>query len=246
MSKKTIELNSATELNNSDTFVIDQGDETKKVTKEIAFSDINEKVDKALGVNEYDNTATYNVGDYCIYENILYKCTTSIVTAENFNSNHWTETEILSVLTTLSDGLTLRKNAITAYLASDFTVTQGNSYLPVNLTEKSRNGNNLSIYNGGVKIGIGISKVKINFSAIIESSVSRRSHFRIMKNNEGNTVSWIYKNVTASNAEFFSVSPILISVSENDVLNLYYYLEANDVIKGGIFTPTFFTVEVVE
>jgi len=39
----------------------------------------------------YDATATYAYGDYCIYQNDFYKCTTAITTAEAWNSGHWTK-----------------------------------------------------------------------------------------------------------------------------------------------------------
>ena len=44
--------------------------------------------------DQYDNTATYKVGDYCIHDNVLYKCTTAIATAENWTAAHWTATTI--------------------------------------------------------------------------------------------------------------------------------------------------------
>ena len=42
----------------------------------------------------YDDTATYNVGDYCIYSNQLYKCSTAIAVAESFTPAHWTACNI--------------------------------------------------------------------------------------------------------------------------------------------------------
>ena len=45
--------------------------------------------------DEYDSTLTYSIGDYCIHEYELYKCTTAIETAEEFNSEHWTKTTIM-------------------------------------------------------------------------------------------------------------------------------------------------------
>ena len=42
----------------------------------------------------YDDTSTYAVGDLCIYNNTLYKCTTAITTAEAWNASHWTATSI--------------------------------------------------------------------------------------------------------------------------------------------------------
>lgn len=44
---------------------------------------------------EYDNTSTYDVGNYCIYGGVLYRCSTAIATAEAWTAGHWT-----AVLTT--------------------------------------------------------------------------------------------------------------------------------------------------
>lgn len=40
---------------------------------------------------QYDSTATYAVGDYVLYDNILYKCITAVSTAESFDNTKWTQ-----------------------------------------------------------------------------------------------------------------------------------------------------------
>lgn len=52
-------------------------------------------VDESVITDEYDSTSTYNVGDYVIYENELYKCNTNIDIAEDWTSTHWTQTNII-------------------------------------------------------------------------------------------------------------------------------------------------------
>ena len=47
-----------------------------------------------LITNQYDSTQTYSVGDYCIYNNILYKCIIAINIAESWNPSKWTATNI--------------------------------------------------------------------------------------------------------------------------------------------------------
>ena len=49
-----------------------------------------------IGGKEYDNTATYDVGDIVKYQGQLYICITAITTAEAWNSNHWQATDVLS------------------------------------------------------------------------------------------------------------------------------------------------------
>lgn len=44
---------------------------------------------------EYDNTATYAVGDFVMYAGTLYKCTTAISIPEDFTPAHWTQTTIM-------------------------------------------------------------------------------------------------------------------------------------------------------
>lgn len=44
-----------------------------------------------LVADYYDNSETYTVGDFCIYDNALYKCSTEISTAEDFTIGHWTK-----------------------------------------------------------------------------------------------------------------------------------------------------------
>lgn len=50
----------------------------------------------------YDATATYVVGDYCIYGGQLYKCTTAISTAETWTAAHWTATNVAQMIAALN------------------------------------------------------------------------------------------------------------------------------------------------
>lgn len=66
---------------------------------------------KDIVSDKYSATNTYAVGDYCIRENVLYKCKTAITTGEEFDSNKWVQTtcgtefkELNSNLDTLSYG----------------------------------------------------------------------------------------------------------------------------------------------
>ena len=53
-------------------------------------------IDKQMGnkniAEEYDNTQTYAVDDYVIYDGDLYKCTTAVTSAEDFDPTKWTQT----------------------------------------------------------------------------------------------------------------------------------------------------------
>ena len=47
---------------------------------------------KDIVSDEYSATNMYAVGDYCIHENVLYKCKTAITTGEAFDSSKWVQT----------------------------------------------------------------------------------------------------------------------------------------------------------
>lgn len=42
----------------------------------------------------YSSESTYAVDDYCIYNNVLYKCVTAITTAESFDISKWSVTTV--------------------------------------------------------------------------------------------------------------------------------------------------------
>lgn len=57
--------------------------------------DLGGSVENILGnfATEYDSTSTYAVGDYVIYDGLLYKCVVAITTAESFDSTKWSKTD---------------------------------------------------------------------------------------------------------------------------------------------------------
>lgn len=57
----------------------------------------------AVGVADYDNTSTYEINDLCIYQNIVYICTTAIATPEAFTVAHWKAVAFKDVLIVKSE-----------------------------------------------------------------------------------------------------------------------------------------------
>lgn len=57
---------------------------------------------QACVANQYSNTATYSIGDYCLYDGVLYKCIANIDTPEEWDAEHW-ETVLLTEVTGVSD-----------------------------------------------------------------------------------------------------------------------------------------------
>ena len=67
----------------------------------------------------YDNTATYAVGDYCIYNNSLYKCSTAATVAEDFDSTKWTVTTIGAELLSIISRVSTLETALNGYSLAD-------------------------------------------------------------------------------------------------------------------------------
>ena len=53
--------------------------------------------DKNLA-EDYEPTATYDVGDYCMYHNKLFVCTTDISVSEEWDGSHWQRTSMSDIV----------------------------------------------------------------------------------------------------------------------------------------------------
>ena len=76
------------------------------------ISDINGNMDlidaeagkvRANVAANYDSSETYAVGDYCLHDGNLYKCTTAISSPESWTAGHWTQIKIAGELSSLTD-----------------------------------------------------------------------------------------------------------------------------------------------
>ena len=66
---------------------------------------------EAISSDAYDNSKSYAVGDYCIYNNKLYRCITAIESAEAFNIAKWEQTTVGNEVSQLNSNLTLNTTA---------------------------------------------------------------------------------------------------------------------------------------
>ena len=142
----------------------------------------------------------------------------------------------------------LNKNILTSFLTSQQTTSQ--TFGKINLDSKVSVGDKLTLNDNGIKIGAGVTKVKVSagISAAWNSPVSNDFNLFITKN--GTTESNIVIKINGakpSTAYGGSVmlSEQLIEVKENDVLYLCLYGTINSLIYD-FNRATYMTVEVVE
>lgn len=94
MSTRIINLEPITSLQDGDYIVVDN--ESNGTHK---YSAINLGSNVAGNIAAmYSSSARYSIGQYCLYNNILYKCTTTISTPEAWNAAHWTQITVGEVL----------------------------------------------------------------------------------------------------------------------------------------------------
>lgn len=67
-------------------------------------------LDAAITTDAYSASSTYAVNDYCIYEDVMYKCITAIETPEAFTPSHWQATSIEGEINELNSSLSNLSN----------------------------------------------------------------------------------------------------------------------------------------
>lgn len=117
MSVRIVGLNTATSLQDGDFIVIDnESNGTRK------YSALNLGANVAGNIaSSYSSSATYAIGQYCLYNNDIYKCTTTIVSPEAWNAAHWVQVTVGDQLYTKVDKVSGK-----GLSANDFTDTYKN------------------------------------------------------------------------------------------------------------------------
>lgn len=67
-------------------------------SRKVLLSDVAKHVANGTPIASVYQQKTYAVGDYCLYDGGLYRCTTAITTAEAWNSAHWTKINVMDEL----------------------------------------------------------------------------------------------------------------------------------------------------
>ena len=101
----------------------------------------------------------------------------------------------------------------------------------------------LTLSSNGIRIGAGISKVKVSGNVFIyAASTSVAYNWVSIRKNRVDVTS----SITSASGRYGSVvfAPKVIDVSEGDIISLYKINSTNDTVRGA--TNTWLTVEVVE
>lgn len=129
-------------------------------------------------------------------------------------------------LTTLSVGGNIieRRNVLNAKPENDTTLTSTNATKIV-LEENQKIGTRLSIYDGGIKIGSGVTKVLVSANILFSTggdSATRKGlqiHWYDSVNNTTDLI--IYNSVPGGTYVGSSIAPYVLDVQEDDIIYLY-------------------------
>lgn len=75
---------------------------------------------------------TYVLNEYCMHGNKLYWCSTEIAEAEDWNENHWTESDLVTLLTqgyATKDEVATKQDALPTSVANQYLITDDNNDL---------------------------------------------------------------------------------------------------------------------
>lgn len=147
----------------------------------------------------------------------------------------------------------LDRHIVTGWVGSAVTGLSAGSYNKLSLSGSVGVGTKLTLSTGGIKIGADVSYIKISGRIGIDSVASDgERRLRICKNSSvtANTFAAAKRymlNVVTDCANTLEITPVIVPVSQNDIVYLYYYTPDSGDSVGGVVAgvTTYLTVEVV-
>lgn len=151
------------------------------------------------------------------------------------------------------NGVPVNRNIMTYGLTNNVTSPTVNNYTKVPLNNPVIVGDRLTASSNGVKIGKGVSKVLVSAQMMVVANTKAGiCYIRIAKNNGADVLAWCIQTAPAGGRTTLSIAPTVVDVAENDVINMYYYVPANDdhiygsqISSATTGSLTWMTVDVV-
>lgn len=121
--KKISELTQTTALNSND--VLPVVDVTNTSTKKITAGTL---AGIFAGATAFSSSSNYAIGDYCIYNNILYKAKVTVTSGSNFNSANWASTTVLDEIKDKSNWVLIKGDSNSTSSEKTTTITTSDIY----------------------------------------------------------------------------------------------------------------------
>lgn len=159
--------------------------------------------------DEYDEHTAYSIGDYCIYQNTLYKCNTNISPYEIWDSTHWDACTVGEELTGVNSSL-----AQFGY----YTLLNGESVSNTRTSKTLYNDRKLSDYKsflGVIRVGASAKITMLMPKLLFQSGSDQMSLFYV---DSGNTQRWFEITYNSDTAVYIQSSA---NVATNTTVWLY-------------------------
>ena len=125
---------------------IEQGDPTIFNKLETSKVDLTNYYTKSqtnrLVANDFQETSTYSVGEYVIYDGILYRCVSDISTPGTWNSSYWTAVKVANEMVDKASNQTITGNKTFTYIFPTYVGSNSNrpSYIYANTLDFKSDG----------------------------------------------------------------------------------------------------------
>ena len=161
-----------------------------------------------------------------------------------------TRQNIVNILEEINT-LKSKKCAITARMSANYTLTTSGTIYNLTINTRLENvGDLLSVENGGIKIGAGVSRVMVSGQIYWYTNVGTTddSIGYIIRDRSGSTTQFIVHNQRfTNNYEHMTLPTKLMYVEEGDIIKLCARSSTNGtVIQGTYDDATFLTVQVID
>lgn len=219
------DLNSVGTLGLADQMEIDKDVSGVRTSYKTSVKDIVDFANHNVA-EEYDSTSSYAVGDYCIYESVLYKCTAS--TTGSFDSTKWTSVVVTDEMGSGGGGtgghtiIDENGNSMTARSGLQFTgdvvVTDDSANNKTIVSVLSGGGHNYSTTEHIVGTWRG--------ETLWEKTYVANSEISISTGNQGNDITSLIDNLS-------SMAQVVNCFATNEIANGFMPLVADN--SGGKF-----------
>lgn len=202
----------------------------------------------------YDSTSTYEVGDYCIYNNYLYKCKSKISLAENWTSAHWDAVMLLDELQNIEnlsvrcEKIVLSIDTVNIYVGDTYQIPAA-TLSPSNTTESirylSQDTTVCNVSGGGLITGIGLGTaivevicgeckwaIRVNVSAYLPKDIGFLGFLSGLSDNNTTFNIW----VGSSNRKNYVIPFLTQKIKPGQILHIrknndYYAMARAYIIK---------------
>ncbi len=225
-------------------------DETARHIHAVAVN--NGQGNKEWGLNfTYEGTAAFNSGasepvggsqahnnlqPYVVCNFIIKaKQSSGLVANVIDNLNSTSQTDALSAKQGKILNEKTQRNVLTANITS--TTTSAGVQTTLSVKEQCKVGNKLSIVNGRIKIGAGVSKALISAKALIDTTTLTNNFLYILQNDV-----IINRADGYGMYETLSLPPFLVNVEENDM----FTIAMNTGTNANVYDGSYITIEIME